>query len=31
MIDRWSVSVWESWKDSHAQIAELARVELGVE
>jgi hypothetical protein len=31
MIDTWSASVWEAWKDSHAQIAELARVELGVD
>jgi hypothetical protein len=31
MIDMWSVSVWDAWKDSRAQIAELARVELGVE
>lgn len=31
MIELWSASVWEAWKGSHPQIAELARLELGVE
>jgi hypothetical protein len=27
-IDRWSASVWNAWKDSHARVAEWLETEL---
>jgi hypothetical protein len=30
MIHNWCVAAWEAWKDSHEQIAALAKTELGV-
>lgn len=30
-IHRWCEIVWASWKESHTEIAELARRELGIE
>ena len=31
MIQKWCVSAWDAWRDSRAQIVELARNELGVD
>jgi hypothetical protein len=30
LIDRWCASVWEAWNESHDDIANLARIELGI-
>jgi hypothetical protein len=30
-IDEWCASVWQAWRDSHQQVRELARAELGVQ
>ena len=30
MIHRWCVSEWASWKDSHQQIVDLLKNELGI-
>lgn len=30
-IHQWCASVWGAWKEHRSQIAELARIELGVE
>jgi len=29
-IHQWCISVWEAWKDSHQQVRDLIRNELGV-
>lgn len=31
MIDQWSKSVWESWRESHAPIVAIGRKYLGIE
>jgi hypothetical protein len=30
LIHSWCASVWEAWKDSHDDIANLAKNELGI-
>jgi hypothetical protein len=30
LIDSWCASVWEAWNESHDDIANLARIELGI-
>lgn len=31
MIEKWCMSVWEAWGDSHAKVAKLAQDELGLD